>query len=155
DTRLASAEVAPMVSRLRHRGPDADGFLVDGPLAMGSRRLSIIDLEHGDQPIYNEDRTVGVVFHGEIYNYLELRKDLLARRHRLATDGDTEVLVHLYEDHGPDFLHRLNGMFAFALWDAKRQSLLLARDRMGVKPLYYAHLGSPPRLVRSDQGPAV
>ncbi len=142
DRHPSAADVAPMVSILRHRGPDADGFLVDGPVAMGMRRLSIIDLARGDQPIYNEDRSVGVVFNGEIYNYLELRESLLARGHRLTTNGDTETLVHLYEDSGPAFLSRLNGMFAFALWDSKRKVLLLARDRMGVKPLYYAHVGS-------------
>lgn len=136
------ADVEPMVSILRHRGPDADGFLVDGPLAMGMRRLSIIDLARGDQPIFNEDRTVGVIFNGEIYNYVELRDDLLKKGHRFSTGSDTEVLVHLYEDSGPAFLDRLNGMFGFALWDAKRRALLLARDRMGVKPLYYARVGS-------------
>jgi asparagine synthase (glutamine-hydrolysing) len=142
DRHPSHEDVTPMVSILRHRGPDADGFLVDGPLAMGMRRLSIIDLARGDQPIFNEDRTVGVVFNGEIYNYLELRKHLAAKGHRLATNGDTEVLVHLYEDSGPAFLSRLNGMFGFALWDSKRRSLLLVRDRMGVKPLYYARVGS-------------
>jgi asparagine synthase (glutamine-hydrolysing) len=134
-------DVAPMVDALRHRGPDADGFLVDGPVALGMRRLSIIDLAGGDQPIWNEDRTVAVMFNGEVFNYVELRADLLRNGHRLSTNSDTETLVHLYEDSGPDFLSRLNGMFGFALWDAKRRSLLLVRDRMGVKPLYYAVAG--------------
>ena len=142
ERRPSREDVAPMVEILRHRGPDADGFLLDGPLAMGMRRLSIIDLTRGDQPIFNEDRSVGVVFNGEIYNYLELRKQLAGNGHRLATDGDTEVLVHLYEDSGPAFLSRLNGMFGFALWDVKRRALMLVRDRMGVKPLYYARAGS-------------
>jgi len=130
-----------MVDILRHRGPDADGMMECGPLAMGMRRLSIIDLAGGDQPIYNEDKSIAVVFNGEIYNYLELREHLQQRGHRFATKSDTEVLVHLYEEEGANFLPRLNGMFAFALWDSCAQKLLLARDRMGVKPLYYARAG--------------
>lgn len=131
-----------MVELQRHRGPDGDGFLVDGPLAFGMRRLSIIDLAGGDQPIFSEDRSLAVVFNGEIYNYIELRKDLLARGHCFSTRSDTEVLVHLYEEYGCDMLAKLNGMFAFAIWDRKAQNLLLVRDRMGVKPLYYARTGS-------------
>lgn len=135
------AQLAPMVGILRHRGPDADGFVVNGPLAMGMRRLAIIDLATGDQPIDNEDRSLTVVFNGEIYNYVELRRLLIRRGHRFRTTGDTEVLLHAYEELGADFLGQLNGMFAFAIWDSGRQRLLLARDRMGVKPLYYARVG--------------
>jgi asparagine synthase (glutamine-hydrolysing) len=140
--RPSRCDLEPMVSALVHRGPDAAGHFVDDMIALGMRRLSIIDLSGGDQPIFNEDGSIGVVFNGEIFNYVELREDLLSRNHQFKTKSDTEVLVHLYEEHGPDMLPLLNGMFAFALWDAKKRRLLLARDRMGVKPLYYANLGS-------------
>lgn len=130
--------VEDMVQCLEHRGPDGDGFYEDDGIAMGMRRLAIIDPEGGDQPIHNEEETVWVVFNGEIYNYPELRKELEADGHEFYTDADTEVLVHLYEEHGPGFVERLNGMFAFALWDAESEQLLLARDRLGIKPLYYA-----------------
>jgi asparagine synthase (glutamine-hydrolysing) len=135
-------DLKPMVDIQSHRGPDADGFLVNGSIAMGMRRLSIIDLAGGDQPIFNEDESVAVVMNGELFNYVELREWLCGRGHRFQTKSDTEVLVHLYEEHGPALLPKLNGMFAFALWDRRSQSLLLARDRMGVKPLYCAHMGS-------------
>jgi asparagine synthase (glutamine-hydrolysing) len=136
------ADLKPMVDIQVHRGPDADGFLVDGPLAMGMRRLSIIDLAGGDQPIFSEDRSLSVVMNGELFNYIELQDWLRGRGHKFATKSDTEILVHLYEEHGRALLPKLNGMFAFALWDRKSRSLLLARDRMGVKPLYYARIGS-------------
>ncbi len=135
------AEVRPMVDRIRHRGPDGDGFLFDGPIGMGMRRLAIIDLSTGDQPLFSEDGTIAVVFNGEIFNYRELRAELVGRGHTLRTSGDTETLVHLYEDFGTQMLTRLNGMFAFALWDRRRGRLLLARDRMGIKPLYLARVG--------------
>lgn len=136
------ADLKPMVDIQAHRGPDADGFLVDGPLAMGMRRLSIIDLAGGDQPIFSEDKSLSVVMNGEIFNYVELRESLIAQGHVFSSKSDTEVLVHLYEEHGPAMLSKLNGMFAFALWNRQSRSLLLARDRMGVKPLYYARIGS-------------
>jgi asparagine synthase (glutamine-hydrolysing) len=126
-----------MSATLVHRGPDSDGHLVDGPVGLAARRLSIIDLETGDQPIGNEDGTVHVVQNGEIYNYRELRAGLEHAGHRFATRSDTEVLVHLYEEHGEGFAERLRGMFAVAVWDARRRRLVLARDPFGIKPLYY------------------
>jgi asparagine synthase (glutamine-hydrolysing) len=129
--------LAAMSATLVHRGPDSNGTLIDGPAGIAARRLSIIDLETGDQPIANEDGRVHVVQNGEIYNYRELRAGLERRGHRFRTRGDTEVLVHLYEEHGADFACLLRGMFAVAIWDAPRRRLVLARDRFGIKPLYY------------------
>jgi asparagine synthase (glutamine-hydrolysing) len=126
-----------MSATLVHRGPDSDGSLVEGGVGLAARRLAIIDLETGDQPITNESGTVHVVQNGEIYNYRELRRELEQAGHRFATHGDTEVLVHLYEEHGLSFAERLRGMFAVAIWDAERRRLVLARDRYGIKPLYY------------------
>ncbi len=138
--------LARMTRVLRHRGPDDEGFYVteyedDVAVGLGFRRLSIIDLETGNQPIANESGSVQLVFNGEIYNFRELRKELEGRGHRFATNADTEVLVHLYEDLGARCVERINGMFAFALWDEARRELVLARDRFGKKPLYYAELG--------------
>lgn len=129
--------VRRMTAALAHRGPDGDGFHHEGPIALGHRRLAIIDLEGGAQPIFNEDGSVAVVFNGEIYNYRELAAEL-APRHRLRTVSDTEVLVHLYEELGVGMLERLRGMFAFALWDQKANRLFAARDRFGKKPFLYA-----------------
>jgi len=129
--------VARMSATLVHRGPDSAGELADGPAALAARRLSIIDLETGDQPIANEDGTLHVVQNGEIYNYRELRRELERAGHSFRTHGDTEVLLHLYEQHGTDFAGRLRGMFAVAIWDAPHRRLVLARDRFGIKPLYY------------------
>src|SRR3954466_9571656 len=126
-----------MSGTLVHRGPDSFGECSDGDVALAARRLSIIDLETGDQPVANEDGTVHVVQNGEIYNYRELRSDLAGAGHRFRTHGDTEVLVHLYEQHGPDFPARLRGMFALALWDARRRRLMLARARFGINPLLH------------------
>ncbi|HET9324856.1 MAG TPA: asparagine synthase (glutamine-hydrolyzing) [Gaiellaceae bacterium] len=126
-----------MSATLVHRGPDSDGELLDGPVGLAARRLSIIDLAGGDQPIANEDGTVHVVQNGEIYNFAELRADLARTGHQFATRCDTEVLVHLYEEHGPRFAERLRGMFAIAIWDAPQRRLVLARDPYGIKPLYY------------------
>jgi asparagine synthase (glutamine-hydrolysing) len=129
--------VARMSGRLVHRGPDDDGLFCEGPVALAARRLSIIDLAGGHQPIAGEDGSAVVVQNGEIYNYRELKRELEGRGHRFATDCDTEVLVHGYEEWGEGFVERLRGMFAIALWDKRRQRLLLARDRFGIKPLYY------------------
>lgn len=121
-----------------HRGPDGQGLLVDGPLAMGMRRLSIIDLAGGQQPISNEDGTISVIQNGEIYNFQEIRKDLEQRGHRFKTNSDTEAIVHLYEEYGTRCVEHLRGMFALAIWDAPRRRLIVARDRLGIKPLYYS-----------------
>jgi asparagine synthase (glutamine-hydrolysing) len=131
-------DIARMCRTISHRGPDDEGIHAAGQVGLGMRRLSIIDLSTGRQPIHNEDRTVWIVFNGEIYNFAELRAQLESRGHRFYTNTDTEVIVHLYEDHGPDCVHHLRGMFAFAVWDENRQRLLLARDRFGKKPLHYA-----------------
>ncbi len=127
-----------MTDVMTHRGPDAAGFYAGRGVGLGHRRLSIIDVAGGDQPIFNEDRTVVVVFNGEIYNFLELRAELEARGHRFATRSDTEAIVHAYEEFGVGCVQRLRGMFAIALWDEGERRLLLARDRVGKKPLYYA-----------------
>lgn len=132
------AALTPMIQKLTHRGPDDEGSYIAAGVALGHRRLSIIDLEGGHQPIGNEDGTVQAVVNGEIYNFAELRAELEATGHRFSTRSDSEVIVHLYEAHGQDFVKRLRGMFALALWDGKRGRLLLARDRFGIKPLYYS-----------------
>ena len=134
------AFVERMCAQIVHRGPDEEGMHSDGELALGIRRLSIIDVEGGTQPIYNEDRSVCVVQNGEIYNFHELRSRLERSGHRFSTRSDTEVIVHLYEEHGLSFVDHLNGMFAIALWDAPRRRLVLVRDRLGQKPLYYARV---------------
>lgn len=126
-----------MCDQMRHRGPDDEGFHAEGPCAIGMRRL-VIDLATGHQPISNENGSVCVVFNGEIYNYAEVRDFLLAKGHRFSTQSDTEVLVHLYQQEGVEGIGRLRGMFAYCIWDARRQRILLVRDRFGKKPLYYA-----------------
>jgi asparagine synthase (glutamine-hydrolysing) len=126
-----------MSAAILHRGPDDEGFYFNQNVALGMRRLSIIDVAGGHQPISNEDGSVWVVFNGEIYNFPELRQQLLGRGHQFKTQSDTETIVHLYEEYGDELVQHLNGMFAFALWDEKRQRLLIARDRMGEKPLYF------------------
>lgn len=131
-----------MTDVIAHRGPDGEGQHVKGPIGLGHRRLSIIDLNTGSQPMCNEDGTVWVVFNGEIYNYLSLRADLKAQGHIFKSATDTEVIVHLYEELGAECVSRLQGMFAFAIWDEHKQMLLLARDRVGIKPLYYTNTGT-------------
>lgn len=133
---VAPVRLRGMADAISHRGPDADGFWAAPGIGLAHRRLAILDLSGGDQPIGNEDGTVQVVFNGEIYNFKKLRRELLAKGHRFTTNSDTEVLVHLYEEHGESFVERLRGMFAFALWDANEERLVLARDHVGQKPLY-------------------
>ena len=134
--------IANMLQAIIHRGPDGDGTYFDDRVALGMRRLSIIDVEGGQQPMFSEDGSIVVVFNGELYNYLDLRAQLIQRGHTLTTHCDTEVIAHLYEDFGVDCLQHLRGMFGLAVWDAREQRLLIARDRLGIKPLYYAHPGS-------------
>ncbi|MEZ5426792.1 MAG: asparagine synthase (glutamine-hydrolyzing) [Pyrinomonadaceae bacterium] len=132
------AVLSAMCGKMKHRGPDSEGLWLDASgIALGMRRLSIIDLETGEQPVYSEDRQIVVVMNGEIYNFRELRSRLVKRGHRFETKTDTEVLPHLYEEYGEAMVDHLNGMFAFALWDKGRKKLLIARDRFGEKPLYY------------------
>lgn len=135
--KVDAALLYAMADSIQHRGPDDDGYYLSGNIGLGFRRLSIIDLNSGHQPLANEDESVWVVFNGEIYNYQELRADLLQKGHVFKTHSDTEVLVHLYEEYGPELLQKLRGMFAFCIWDDKEKQLLLARDRVGIKPLYY------------------
>jgi asparagine synthase (glutamine-hydrolysing) len=144
--RTPAGTLAAMARALRHRGPDGDGFLSRPALGMAHTRLAIVDLEGGDQPVFNEDGSVAVVFNGEIFNHIELRASLQARGHTFATRSDTEVIVHLYEEHGDAFVHHLNGQFAIALWDERQQRLLLVRDRVGIAPLFY-------RLAQRDDEP--
>ncbi|MGH2351093.1 MAG: asparagine synthase (glutamine-hydrolyzing) [Chloroflexota bacterium] len=137
---LATAQA--MADLIVHRGPDADGFLVDGPVALANRRLAIIDLsDAGRQPLFNEDGSVGLVYNGELYNFQALRRELAARGHRFRSATDSEVIVHAYEEYGRDCVRHFNGMFAFAIWDRRQGTLFLARDRFGVKPLYYTWIG--------------
>jgi asparagine synthase (glutamine-hydrolysing) len=134
---IAPGLVKAMAKTIAHRGPDDEGYYFSGPVALGFRRLSIIDLKSGHQPLSNEDGSIWIVFNGEIYNYQELRTFLLSRGHVFKTRTDTEVIVHLYEELGAECLQKLRGMFAFAIWDDKAKAMLLARDRVGIKPLYY------------------
>ncbi len=137
--RVDPSVLGAMNSRIVHRGPDDDGFHIAGNVGLAMRRLSIIDLETGQQPVTNEDRTLWLIFNGEIYNYRDLRADLEARGHRFHSHSDTETIVHLYEEYGQECVRRLRGMFAFAIWDATARTLFIARDRLGIKPLYYRH----------------
>src|SRR5215469_1293397 len=128
-----------MNRQIVHRGPDDEGFYLEGSVGLAMRRLSIIDLRTGHQPLANEDNSIWIVFNGEIYNHRELRKPLEQKGHRYRTQTDTETIIHLYEEHGRDCVQHLHGMFAFAIWDSKRRVILVARDRLGIKPLYYLH----------------
>src|SRR5215510_10201373 len=130
-------DLRQMLAMIRHRGPDQFGIYLDGPVGLGNARLSIIDLSTGQQPISNEDGNLWIVFNGEIFNYVELRPELEARGHRFTTTSDTEVLLHAFEEYGPECLGRFNGQFAFAIWNTVQQTLFLARDRLGVRPLFY------------------
>ncbi len=134
------ALVGRMCAAITHRGPDEDGFYFDGAVGLGMRRLAIIDLKSGQQPIHNQDRTAWIVFNGEIYNYRELRDKLEQLGHTFYTNSDTEAIVHAYDQYGADCPKHLRGMFAFAIWDTRTQELFLARDRVGKKPLLYAQV---------------
>ena len=131
-TATAPEALRPMARSTVHRGPDDEGLYADGPMAFGMRRLSIIDVAGGHQPLPNEDATLSLVANGEIYNYRALRSELTALGHRFRTASDCETIVHLYEQYGDAFVEKLNGMFSFALWDARRQRLLLGRVRLGI-----------------------
>jgi len=137
----SQSRILAMTAALRHRGPDESGIYLDDGAALGHARLSIIDLSSGIQPIHNEDETLWIVFNGEIFNYPELREDLIAKGHRFLTTSDTEVVLHLYEEKGVECLDELNGQFSFAIWDARNKSCFLARDRVGIRPLYYTESG--------------
>jgi asparagine synthase (glutamine-hydrolysing) len=139
--RMDGATIRAMCDAIVHRGPDDEGIYAQGPVGLGMRRLSIIDLAGGHQPIFNEDRSIAIVFNGEIYNFPELRTELERRGHRFTTNSDTEVIVHLYEDMGPACVSQLRGMFTFALYDRTRDKLLIGRDRLGKKPMHYALAG--------------
>jgi asparagine synthase (glutamine-hydrolysing) len=133
----SEAVLHSMCERMKHRGPDSEGLWFDDAVALGMRRLSVIDLHTGEQPVYSEDKSVVVMMNGELYNFREVRADLEKRGHKFVTSSDTEILPHLYEEYGEQMLEHINGMFAFALWDKRKQKLLIARDRFGEKPLYY------------------
>jgi asparagine synthase (glutamine-hydrolysing) len=135
--RVEPALLVRMIERIRHRGPDDWGIFTDKQVGLAHARLSIIDLASGQQPMHNEDKSLSIVFNGEIFNYIELRQDLLRRGHKLRTQSDTEVILHLYEDEGAECVRHLNGQWAFAIWDSKSETLFLSRDRLGVRPLFY------------------
>ena len=132
--------VKKMLNRIIHRGPDSSGIYVDELVALGFRRLSIIDLEGGSQPIYNEKKDKAIIFNGEIYNFQELRQELKKKGHKFATKSDTETILHGYEEYGTKIVEKLRGMFAFVIWDIEKQELFGARDPFGIKPFYYANM---------------
>src|SRR5438046_1090414 len=132
--------ISQMLDLIRHRGPDGDGEFHNPDIHLGMVRLSLIDLSVGHQPISNEDNSIQVVFNGEIFNYLELKAELDAKGHKFRTNSDTETIVHAYEEYGTSFAHQLNGMFSIAIWDLRNKTLLLYRDRFGVKPLFSSSL---------------
>ena len=141
ERRVQRDTLAQMNAHIVHRGPDDDGFFVEGNVGLAMRRLSIIDIRTGQQPISNEDKSLWIVYNGEIYNHRELRSKLEARGHRYHTKSDTETIVHLYEEYGRECVQHLRGMFAFAIWDRRSRRLFIARDRLGIKPLYYFYDG--------------
>jgi len=134
---------AAVLNRMRdvitHRGPDDEGIFIDGAVGLGHRRLSIVDVKAGHQPMTNEDKTLHITYNGEIYNHADFREELESRGHVYQTHCDTETILHLYEEHGENCVDYLRGMFAFAIWNQRKKELFIARDRLGVKPLYYAH----------------
>jgi asparagine synthase (glutamine-hydrolysing) len=148
--KIDPAVLQGMTDILSHRGPDDDGYYIEDNIGLGQRRLSIIDIAGGKQPMHNEDKTLWVIFNGEIFNYIEIREELEGKGHRFYTHSDTEVIVHAYEQWGKDFLNHFNGQFAIALWDDKRKELILARDRVGIRPLFYAVLDDRTLLFGSE-----
>jgi asparagine synthase (glutamine-hydrolysing) len=146
----AETDLRQMLALLRHRGPDEFGVLLDGETGLGNARLSIIDLSGGSQPIPNEDETLWIVFNGEVFNYVELRPELERLGHRFRTSSDTEVILHLYEEYGPRCLEKMNGQWAIAIWDTRKRQLFLARDRLGVRPLFYTQAGDGTLLFASE-----
>src|SRR5579863_9881907 len=159
EARMERSEIDRMLEPIAHRGPDSQGVYLDRNCGLGHARLSIIDVGGGGQPMANEDDSVWIVFNGEIYNFQPLREQLLARGHKFKTHSDTEVIIHLYEEYGPDCVKHMRGMFGFAIWDERRQRLFVARDRVGIKPLYYCqtrdalYFGSELKSIIAD--PAV
>jgi asparagine synthase (glutamine-hydrolysing) len=149
DHRPDEGQLRRMLGLIRHRGPDAFGIYLDNTAGLASTRLSILDLAGGGQPIHNEDKSLWIVYNGEIFNYVELRPGLEARGHRFYTNTDTEVLLHLYEEKGAEMLNDLNGQFAVAIWDCHKKTLFLARDRVGIRPLFYAQAGH--RLIFASE----
>src|SRR5215831_7123920 len=139
--RVDSRMLASMRDVLTHRGPDEEGIFVDGAVGLGHRRLSIVDVAAGHQPMTNEDESLHIVYNGEIYNHSDFREELEAKGHVYQAPSATETILHLYEEHGERCVDYLRGMFAFAIWDQRRKELFVARDRLGVKPLYYVHTG--------------
>src|SRR5271157_5102411 len=153
DARVSASALREMCGIIRHRGPDDDGFYTDGSAGIGIRRLSIVDVAGGHQPLSNADGTLWIVFNGEIYNHLALREQLIVRGHRYVTHSDTETVIHLYEEYGAECVQHLRGMFAFAIWNRNTKTLFIARDRLGIKPLYYKL--TPERLLFGSEIKAV
>ena len=129
--------IRTMLSKIEHRGPDNQSYFLDKNISLGAARLAIVDVDNGNQPIFNEDKTICTIFNGEIYNYLELKESLEKKGHKFSTNSDTEVIVHLYEEYKEKCLDYLKGVFSIAIWNIDKKELLLARDRLGIKPLYY------------------
>src|SRR5271170_89446 len=141
NSRVERSVLAGMNSQIVHRGPDDEGMFIDGNVGLAVRRLSVIDLQSGHQPMANEDQNLWIVYNGEIYNHQQLRDVLESRGHRYRTRSDTETILHLYEEYGADCVRHLQGMFAFAIWNKRDRRLFTARDRLGIKPLYYCYDG--------------
>src|SRR5690606_18061379 len=141
DKQQQASILRRMLSRIKHRGPDQSGVYLSDKVGLGSVRLSIVDLSSGTMPISNADGSLWIVFNGEIFNHIELREELQQQGHSFSTSSDTEVIVHLYEVYGAEFVHKLNGQFAIAIWDKNKQELFLARDRVGIRPLYFTEVG--------------
>src|SRR4051794_32053192 len=137
--QVRRASLVAMRDIMHHRGPDAEGIYVDGNIGLGHRRLSIVDVAHGAQPMFNGDRSCSIVYNGEVYNHGHYRDELTAKGYDFQNRSDTETILHLYEEYGRDCVDHLRGMFAFAIWDSGKRELFVARDRFGVKPLYYVH----------------